>query len=74
MFDSVYATCDCGGSIEWQSKADDCCLAQYSPGSMPPAIARDLEGETAQCRKCGAVYRLGEPPVPRTSLEMKRIG
>lgn len=54
MFDSYYARCKCGGKAEFQSKAGDCVLAEYSRYKEPPAdVAADLIGQEAACDRCG---------------------
>ena len=65
MFDSVFYDCPCGATVEWQSKAGECCMGAFSPGEVPLAIAGDLHGECQQC-DCGriskiAVVGLGPP-------------
>jgi hypothetical protein len=64
MFDSVWHKCECGGDVEWQSKAGECSLAGYEPSSVPEAVAYDLLNETAACRSCGKPYRLIIPMAP----------
>jgi hypothetical protein len=59
MFDSVYFPCrteGCDGTIEVQSKAGECVLASYSPDSVPIAVAADIQGESAWCRKCNHYF------------------
>ena len=59
MFDSVYATCPkCSQKVEFQSKAGECLLLRYSVDSVPPEIARDIEGDIEACPKCGEVLKL----------------
>ncbi len=54
MFDSVYATCPhCDERVEFQSKAGVCELKRYHMDSVPPEIARDIDGDTEAC-KCGS--------------------
>lgn len=59
MFDSVWATCpNCKNAVEFQSKAGECELNDYSMRSVPPEIARDLIRDSNTCSKCGIVVRL----------------
>lgn len=65
MYDSVYARCDnCGTSLEFQSKAGDCILSQYTSDDVPIEIALDISGEEQQC-DCGKFVRLNWPEVPK---------
>lgn len=53
MFDRVWVRCPkCGGNIEFQSKAGDCCLDSYTFPEAPATILGDLDGQTARC-ECG---------------------
>jgi hypothetical protein len=54
MFDSLYVPCGfCGKSLEFQSKAGECALRDYTLPDVPPAVAGDLIGESKTCT-CGA--------------------
>jgi hypothetical protein len=65
MFDSVYVTCpSCGDTVEFQSKAGECCLSNYSINSVPIEIAAALEGESKQC-DCGEELTLWADILPR---------
>ena len=58
MFDSVLVKYpDCGEIVEFQSKAGDCSLKQYSIKNMPLDIACDLDGESKSCI-CGRVVKI----------------
>ena len=58
MFDTVTAEClECSGRIQFQSKADDCVLADYSEDSMPFSIARDIHNRLEFCESCGESFR-----------------
>ena len=55
MFDRVMVTCPkCGEEIEFQSKAHECALAEYTLYNMPSSIAADLEGANTTCPGCKA--------------------
>ena len=59
MFDSIYVSCKyCGAKIEFQSKAGDCHLAEYSLRDAPPSILGDLDGESQWCDVCGTVNEI----------------
>jgi predicted RNA-binding Zn-ribbon protein involved in translation (DUF1610 family) len=59
LFDRVLVACpQCGESIEFQSKAGDCWLADYTVETMPVSIAADLDGEVERCRTCGQRVRI----------------
>jgi hypothetical protein len=57
MFDSLYVTCKCGLSVEFQSKAGDCILATYTLDTAPNDVKGDLIGERETCR-CGNTIEL----------------
>lgn len=64
MFDSVIARCpQCGEAVEFQSKAGDCQLLEYSSQAVPAEIAVSLDGCHATCHACGymVTLRLREP-------------
>ena len=55
MFDTVWTECpSCGRQIDWQSKAGECTLTEYTLKDIPAEIALDLNNDTRNC-KCGAV-------------------
>jgi ribosomal protein S27AE len=54
---------ECGTGVEFQSKAGDSLLGVYQvPGSVPVAIAQDLDEEVHQCDKCGYFVTLKVKP------------
>ena len=54
MFDSVLVICSiCGTKVEFQSKAGECLLREYTPENTPPEISLNLRGETEICPTCG---------------------
>lgn len=69
MFDSVIAVCPkCNKEVEFQSKAGECLLRNYSANSVPPDIAQDIEGDTSPC-ECGYVLRIVPArPIERVSM------
>jgi hypothetical protein len=59
MFDRVFARCpSCGGTVEFQSKAGECLLINYTLREVPPEIAIDLDGQQECCEKCGSVVSI----------------
>ena len=64
MLDSVIYKCECGKEVEWQSKADDCVLANYSNMDVPVTIANDINGEIQKC-KCGRYYKISGCALPQ---------
>jgi hypothetical protein len=60
LFDQVVSHCGyCGGDIAWQSKAAlDPALRVYPVEAVPLAMAADLDGQWAQCTRCGKCYQL----------------
>jgi len=53
MFDSVIVYCpNCGQANEFQSKAGECLLNEYSLNNAPPEILLDLKDEKQICPKC----------------------
>jgi hypothetical protein len=57
MFDSLYVECRCGKRVEFQSKAGDCVLRDYTLEDVPHAVAGDLIGERQKC-ECGNTITL----------------
>lgn len=63
MFDTVFVPCPhCGRMVEFQSKAGDCELKRYHISSVPPEIAKWLDGDNQTCA-CNAkvTIRLSKP-------------
>lgn len=59
MFDSVWAECPkCHRQVEFQSKAGNCLLEDYTLDKVPLIIADDLVGKSRHC-ECGAVCTIG---------------
>lgn len=70
MFDRVSARCpNCNEIIEWQSKAGDCNLDDYSIESVPVEIAADIDGEYTSCDNCTHSVRI-KSIFPITRLPM----
>lgn len=60
MFDRVWIGCPkCGNSIEFQSKAGDCTLADYNLDAVPTKIAGDIIGDEELCPKCHSLIKIG---------------
>jgi hypothetical protein len=58
MFDSFMATCpDCGKQVEFQSKAGDCLLNEYTVTNVPAMVACDLDGDVGSC-ECGRLLTI----------------
>ncbi len=61
MFDRVWAVCPkCNQTVEFQSKAGECTLQDYSINSVPPNIAQDIVGDEEMC-DCGYILELQIP-------------
>ena len=59
MFDSVYVKCTgCGYNVEFQSKAGNCALQEFSLEDAPADIQRSLIGRLEKCDHCGAVISI----------------
>ena len=58
MFDTVVIDCPkCStGKIEFQSKAGECVLAEYSIDEVPPDIAGDVIGTQSSCGECDSPF------------------
>lgn len=69
MFDSVIAKCPkCGDEIEFQSKSGDRSLRRYNINSVPPEIARDIDGEVQSC-SCGHLVKIKvSEPISRVRM------
>ena len=58
MYDSVWVRCSCGQSVEFQSKAGRCVLADYDVNSAPADVLVSVAGETQECRSCGELVTI----------------
>ncbi len=59
MFDSVHAECPgCLHSVEFQSKAGECVLRDFSLFNAPSEILGDLHNESETCQNCGRVVTI----------------
>jgi hypothetical protein len=57
-FDSVRVRCpSCGEKVEFQSKAGNCWLAEFTLETAPKRIKFDLVDKSVVCR-CGAVVTI----------------
>lgn len=62
MFDTIELRCTaCGQLIDMQSKAGECLLHCYPYYAVPCEIAKDLNGQTAQCENCGMLFTVRSP-------------
>ncbi len=53
MYDTLTVICPhCGHLVEFQSKAGECTLANYSLETVPIDIANDLKGDYEICSNC----------------------
>ena len=59
MYDCVVAKCSkCNEIVEFQSKSGKCLLISYSPESVPPEIAADINGEIISCLNCDTLLKI----------------
>lgn len=60
MFDTVLFSCeDCGKMNEFQSKADECILGNYTIDNAPLSILVDMfYAGNIKCEHCGCMMRL----------------
>lgn len=73
MYDAVWFRCpDCGGGVEFQSKAGKCVLAEFDSDQVPVDIARSVEGDIRSCHECGRAWR-AEISVPIKSVAMRIV-
>lgn len=70
MFDTVCVTCpNCGETIKYQSKSGVCELKNYSQASVPPEVARGLDGKVETCGNCDVPVTLFlRQPIARVSM------
>lgn len=52
-FDSVYAVCECGNQLEFQSKSGDCEFRQYYLNNAPLDVLCDVNRHSPLCCDCG---------------------
>ena len=66
MFDRVHAECPgCLHRVEFQSKAGECCQADFDINDCPPNILGDLHNESETCQKCGRVVTIKVETIAR---------
>ncbi len=58
MFDRVWAKCQCGTNVEFQTKAGECSLHDYSIDNAPDKIKADIIGEAESCSNCGKILTI----------------
>lgn len=59
LYDSVWVHCtNCGERIEFQSKAGECILAQYTLDETPCGILIDIDGDYTFCPQCESVVSI----------------
>ncbi len=71
MYDSVVHVCDCGHTVEWQSKDGPRELDTYPTGAVPFRVAEDVLGRTERCEGCDSVWTLERaypPPINTVPL------
>ena len=65
VFDSVNVPCpNCGGGVEFQSKAGECYCNWYTLDTAPAEILRDIVNGPQRCRQCGFWVALIDPDIP----------
>ena len=58
-FNTLRVPCPrCGEPAEFQSKAGDCDMREFSLADAPPVILGDLADERHTCDMCGATFVL----------------
>jgi hypothetical protein len=63
LFDSIFVICpQCGGRIEFQSKAGACQMSGFTSDRVPASIADDLNGSIRHCKYGHAVRLMIESP------------
>lgn len=61
--DSIWIPCpQCGTSLEYQSKAGECILADFTLKNAPTEMLIDIEGDKAWCSKCQKAYTVVNNP------------
>ena len=59
MFDRVWVKCpECGKEVEFQSKAGECVLADYTLDNVPLKIGVGLINEKEECENCGYIVTI----------------
>ena len=59
VFDKVWVTCpECGEGIEFQSKAGDCMMDNYTLDNVPKKILSSIKGEAEACERCHTVVKI----------------
>lgn len=71
-YDTVTFRCPkCRNRLSEHSKAGECSLLAFDSGSVPLAVAADLQGTTVECVQCFSewVVKLDAPGTVRMYLE-----
>ena len=73
MFDSVLARCpECGGNVEYQSKAGACLLKDYTTDAVPLNIAASINEDIESCDSCGETWKIVADDLrPPTVVKMR---
>lgn len=74
LYDTVTFRCpNCGARLSEHSKAGECNLLPHDSGSVPLAVAADLEGYDVVCRPCSSewVIKLDAPSTVRLYLDSR---
>lgn len=66
-FDTLTVPCQCGGKIDFQTKAGKCLLRVYTLHDVPDALIEDMMGDEAYCDKCHRKYVV--KPLPKALVE-----
>lgn len=71
LFNRVITMCECGANIEWQSKCGEYGMNTYRPENVPIEIAKDINGERAECYECKKSYRIIVSPRDISNVKME---
>lgn len=65
MFDSVYVPCPrCGTQCEFQTKAGECFMDNYTLDTAPPHLLFDIMNMPRWCAGCKSWFALIDPKYP----------
>lgn len=71
-YDTVVANCPaCGTPVDFQTKVGDCKLERFTYKSVPPHIAKGVDGQTERCRHCGRHVTLHCPALSKVMMEVE---
>lgn len=72
LFTFVRHQCECGSSVEFQSKAcKEMEYGEHDIEAVPVEVAKDIAGDVEKCFNCGKQYQIKVSPRDISDVSMK---